>query len=122
MLEVNEMAIARDLTCWYCQRGRHAQCALPRTCACRSCYVVNVEMPTAPGADWARLSVQLVEQPERWVRVGPFANLVVAGQWAKHLLKRKGLVKMVRLEHRNGGGWRPARLLPVAALAREVEK
>lgn len=30
--------IPRDLMCWYCDRGRHARCALPRTCACYACY------------------------------------------------------------------------------------
>ncbi len=32
------MAIPRDRTCWYCERGQHDRCPIPKTCACRSCY------------------------------------------------------------------------------------
>lgn len=34
--------IPRDLVCYYCQRGTHARCALPKTCACRQCYPCKV--------------------------------------------------------------------------------
>lgn len=30
--------IPRDLECWYCRKGQHGKCGLPRTCACRECY------------------------------------------------------------------------------------
>jgi hypothetical protein len=32
------MTIPRDLTCWYCERGRHDRCGIPQTCACWTCY------------------------------------------------------------------------------------
>jgi hypothetical protein len=30
--------IPRDLECYYCRKGQHDHCALPKTCACRTCY------------------------------------------------------------------------------------
>ncbi len=32
------MAIPRDRVCWYCARGEHDRCGVPKTCACRTCY------------------------------------------------------------------------------------
>jgi len=37
------MAIPRDLECYYCRRGEHDRCSIPRSCACRVCYPRLVE-------------------------------------------------------------------------------
>jgi hypothetical protein len=43
------MPIPRDIVCYYCQKGRHARCALPQTCACSECYPTGEEpMSHAP--------------------------------------------------------------------------
>ena len=40
------MAIPRDRVCWYCERGEHEKCGVPKTCACRSCYSALFTDPT----------------------------------------------------------------------------
>lgn len=35
--------IPRDRVCWYCERGQHAKCGIPRTCACYTCRVAHRE-------------------------------------------------------------------------------
>jgi hypothetical protein len=34
--------IPRDIKCYYCRRGEHTRCALPRTCACYTCFPASV--------------------------------------------------------------------------------
>jgi hypothetical protein len=43
------MAIPRDRVCWYCARGQHEKCGIPKTCACRSCYASLFAPPEGDG-------------------------------------------------------------------------
>jgi hypothetical protein len=58
----------------------------------------------------ARLKVQLAEG--RAVYVGAFANMVEATSWGRALAKCKKLgLKSVKVEHKNRGCWKPAKVL-----------
>ncbi len=43
------MAIPRDRVCWYCARGQHDKCGIPKTCACRTCYASLFAPPEGDG-------------------------------------------------------------------------
>lgn len=32
------MAIPRDRVCYFCSRGEHSKCVVPKSCACWTCY------------------------------------------------------------------------------------
>ncbi len=34
-------SIPRDITCWYCQRGRHTDCFSKKLCACWYCLNIH---------------------------------------------------------------------------------
>ncbi len=43
------MAISRDRVCWFCERGEHDKCGVPKTCACRTCYASLFAPPEGDG-------------------------------------------------------------------------
>ena len=57
----------------------------------------------------ARLHVQSLDG--RWLGVGPFKDFPAAMRFGQGLLRRRSLVKVVKVEHRNGNAWKPVRTL-----------
>ncbi len=56
----------------------------------------------------ARIQLRSGQHPDRWLIVGPFDSLRGATEFARALIEHRGPVLSLRVEHRNGGLWKPA--------------
>jgi hypothetical protein len=56
-----------------------------------------------------RIRIQTTARPTRWTIVWPFASLGAASRLAEDIVQSSdGQLRAVRIEHRNGGSWKPA--------------
>ncbi len=69
----------------------------------------------------ARIQIKTLQHPDRWVIVGPFDTLHGATELARALAEDRSAVLSVRVEHRNGNRWAPARSLDLTPVQRRSD-